>query len=44
MADQIEHFKNLVACIRSGQLSPSQIAAELRDPAFVAFYRQVIGA
>ena len=30
----------LVACIRSGQLSPEQIAAELRDPAFAAFYRQ----
>jgi|GEM_PF-3342569 len=33
-------FALLLACIRSGQLTEAQIAAELRDPAFAAFYRQ----
>lgn len=30
----------LIVCIRSGQLSEAQIAAEMRDPAFAAYYRQ----
>lgn len=40
----MSRFVMLIACIRGGQLSPSQIAEELRDPAFAAFYRQMIGA
>lgn len=31
-------FDLLLACIRSGQLSDAQIAAELRDPEFAAFW------
>lgn len=30
----------LLACIRSGQLSEVQIAAEMGNPAFAAYYRQ----
>ncbi len=36
-------FGRLLACIRSGQLTEEQIAAELRNPAFAAFYRQQTG-
>jgi len=38
----MSHFSLLLACIRSGQLTEAQIAAELRDPAFLAFYNQGI--
>lgn len=40
----MSRFSAMIACIRAGQLSPAQIAAELRDPDFAAFYRQMIGA
>lgn len=39
----MNRFADLLACIRSGQLTEGQIAAELRDPAFAAFYRQQTG-
>lgn len=35
-------FELLLACILSGQLTEAQIAAELRDPAFAAYYKQRI--
>lgn len=37
----MSRFGQLIDCIRSGQLSESQIAEELRDPEFAAFYRQM---
>lgn len=36
----MSRFELLIACIRSGQLSDEQIAAEMRDPAFAAYYKQ----
>lgn len=39
----MSHFEQLIACIRSGQLSEAQIAEELRDPVFFAYYRQQVG-
>lgn len=33
-------FESLLACIRSGQMTEAQIAAELRDPVFAAYYQQ----
>lgn len=38
----MSRFELLIVCIRSGQLTSEQIAAELRDPAFLAFYNQRI--
>lgn len=38
----MSRFEALISCIRSGQLSDGQIAAELRDAVFAAFYRQRI--
>lgn len=35
-------FEQLIACIRSGQLSDEQIADELKDPAFRAYYQQQV--
>lgn len=32
--------ERLLACIRSGQLTEAQVAAELRDPAFAAYFKQ----
>lgn len=36
----MSRFEQLFACIRSGQLTEAQIAAEMRDPAFAAYYKQ----
>lgn len=36
----MSRFELLIASIRSGQLSPDQIAAEMTDKAFAAYYRQ----
>lgn len=36
-------FELLIACIRSGQLSEAQIAAEMTDKAFAAYWRQRAG-
>ena len=38
----MSHWALLFACIRSGQLTEAQIAAELRDPAFAAFWKQQV--
>jgi hypothetical protein len=38
----MSRFEALIACIRSGQLSPEQIALELTDPVFAAYYRQQV--
>ena len=35
----MSRFELLLACIRSGQLSDEQLAAELKDPAFLRFYQ-----
>lgn len=34
------HFDKLLACMRSGQMTEAQIAAELRDPAFAAYWER----
>lgn len=34
----MHRFELLLACIRSGQLTDAQIADELRDPEFAAFW------
>lgn len=36
----MSRFEQLIACIRSGQLSPAQIAAEMKDRTFAAYYAQ----
>lgn len=36
----MSRFELLLACIRSGQMTERQIAAELRDPVFAAYVRQ----
>jgi len=36
----MSHFEALLACIRSGQLTEEQVAAELSDPVFAAYYTQ----
>lgn len=36
----MSRFEILLACIRSGQMSDAQIAAELREPTFAAYVRQ----
>lgn len=33
-------FERLIACIRSGQMTETQIAEELKDRAFRAYYQQ----
>jgi len=33
-------FERILTCIRSGQLTEAQIAAELRDPVFAAYYNK----
>lgn len=39
----MSRFEALIAAIRSGQLTEAQIAAEMRDPVFAAYYNQRIG-
>jgi len=39
----MSRFGSLWSSIRSGQLTEAQVAAELRDPTFAAFYRQQTG-
>lgn len=39
----MSRFEQLLACIRSGQLSEAQIAAEMRDPVFLAYWKQRCG-
>lgn len=36
----MSRFEALIAVIRSGQLSPAQLAAEMQDKVFAAYYRQ----
>lgn len=36
----MSRFELILACIRSGQMTEAQIAAELRDPVFAAYVRQ----
>lgn len=36
----MSRFELLIACIRSGQLSPKQLETELRNPTFRAYYNQ----
>lgn len=36
----MSRFEQLLAIIRSGQMSERQIAAEMRDPVFSAYWRQ----
>lgn len=36
----MSRWEMLIACIRSGQLTDAQIAAEMRNAAFAAYYRQ----
>lgn len=36
----MNRFELLLACIRSGQMTEAQIAAEMRDPVFAAYCRQ----
>lgn len=36
----MSRFERLIACIRSGQISEAQIAEELKDRAFRAYYQQ----
>lgn len=36
----MSRFELLLSCIRSGQLSAAQIAAELQDKAFAAYWKQ----
>jgi len=38
----MSRFDKLIACIRSGQMSEQQIAEELKDPVFAAYYRQQV--
>lgn len=38
----MSQFEVLLSCIRSGQMTEAQIAAELRDPVFAAYYKQRI--
>jgi len=34
----MSRFEALLACIRSGQLSDAQLAAEMKDKLFAAYY------
>lgn len=36
----MSRFEALLACIRSGQMTAGQVAAEMRDPVFNAYVRQ----
>lgn len=38
----MSRFDLLLACIRSGQMGEAQIAAEMRDPLFRAYWRKVM--
>lgn len=38
----MRRFELLLACIRSGQMTERQIAEELKNPAFKAYYQQRI--
>lgn len=38
----MSHWAHLIACIRSGQMTEAQVAAELRDPKLAAYARQAM--